>query len=98
MDHPLPTLFVHSIRYSGSHPAVVAMRTGENEFYFFQELEDGLYLAMHQDRSQPHTRMMPLTREELPPVLRTIFEARTIDNILQLQADRKLAEFIHYRK
>lgn len=88
-------LLPYSIGYSGGCATVVTMHTPKGAQYIFQPVEDGRYAVLYHDENSVPMRAASISVQDAPSALKRIFEARTIDRILELQASRQLIACTH---
>jgi len=96
-DFALPVhLFPDSIEYANRMVAVVTMRTTDGGQYRFGAAENGQYTVMYNyaaDRTV--IKMTSISANDAPASLKRIFEAGTLERVLELQASRQLIECAH---
>lgn len=85
----------YSIGYSDGKATVVTMRTADDRQYLFQPLSDKRYAVMYQEAGSVMMRTTSIAAQEAPAVLNRIFQAGTLERILELQASRQIVECVH---
>ncbi len=88
-------LLPYSIGYSDGRVSVVTMHAADGRQYLFQAIENGRYAVMYHDVGSILMRTTSISEKEAPAAIKRIFEARTLEKVLELQASRQLIECTH---
>lgn len=88
-------LLPYSIGYVSGKVTIVTMHATDGRQYLFQAIENGRYAVMYHDADSILMKATSISEKEAPAALRRIFEAKTLEKILELQASRQLIECVH---